>query len=130
MPNLGQFGLGQPNAQDALQQAIQARSQGTSVPQLNQTMQGSPQPGQAPTTAAVPQVGGAPTGGEPKAPTSESELIVKALDQRLRAISKVEEANLAPALAPAQGGGGMNKEMMTKPDMMKMMMEMMMKKRM
>ena len=110
--NLGSFGQGQPGQpQDALQQAIQARSQGTQpVPQLNQTMQGSPQPGQPPTT----DIGSAP---QPKAPTTEAEIIVKALDSRLKSISEVEKGSVTPA----QGGGKPTMD----PDMMKMMSGMM-----
>lgn len=75
-------------SQDPLQAAIQSRmGGGAPVPQLNQTMQGSPQPsqptGQAPTPIDQPQ-------GASKPPSSEAELIVKALSQRLGLISKVE----------------------------------------
>jgi hypothetical protein len=100
MLNLGSFGQGQPGQpQDALAQAIAARSQGTQpVPALNQTMQGSPQPGQVPSAPA----GGMPT-PQTKTPVTEAEIILKALDSRLKTISKIEEANLAPQNPQAMG---------------------------
>lgn len=95
--NLGSFGQG-PGTQDALQQAIQARSQGSRpVPQLNQTMQGSPQPPQ------VPQTGGEMATPTAKTPVTEAEIILKAFDSRLKTISKIEEANLAPKIPQAVG---------------------------
>jgi len=92
-PNMGQMGMG--GNQDALQQAIMARQSGAApVPQMNQTMQGSPQP--SPVSGSAPM----PIDGQPaqKAPNSEAELIVKALSQRLGMISKTEQA------APVGGG--------------------------
>ena len=106
--NLGSFGagLGQ-GAQNPLAAAIAARQgQGAPVPQLNQTTPASAQ-GQSPQAPPVPS--GAPSGmpmpqgmagGTP--PSTEAELIVKGLTDRLKAISKVEQQPLA---APVGGGG-------------------------
>ncbi len=104
--NLGSFGrdLG-PGAQDPMQQAIAARQTGGQpVPQLNQTTPAapsgpSPQPGPAPQTA----VGGPPQGAAAP-PKSETEIILKAMDARLKLIGKIEEAQFGAPKPPAPQG--------------------------
>jgi len=95
-PNMGSMGMGQ-GSQDPLQAAIAARQGGgTPVSPLNQTMQGSPQT--VPPTE-VPSMNQGSTSA--KTPSSEAELIIKALSQRLGSLSKVDQANV---------GGGMGKQ--------------------
>lgn len=105
------------NPQNALQQAIEARqSGGQPVPQLSQVTPASPQ-GQPPVNprvnAGTPQA--VPQGmGQAVQPSSEAELIIKALGQRLSSISAVEKAQVVPpkAQAPqaAPVGGGYNEK--------------------
>ena len=91
IPQTGSALSGDPDAQAAVKAAIQARSQGTSVPQLSQTGQGS---------AVAPQPLPAPQGqiaqpGQGQAPIkTEAELIGRGLMQRLSAISKIETASV------------------------------------
>lgn len=115
IPNLGSMGMGA--GQDPIQAAMAARAEGGQpVPALQQRMGGQNVP--APVGANPPV--GIPAGmnessGTGKSPTSESELIIKALGQRLSAISAVEKAGSepkqgAPAFAAqdsavAMGGG-------------------------
>lgn len=103
VPNLGQFSAGNPQAQQAVQAAIQARSgQSAPVPQLAQTSQQpatqtpSPVAG-APPGPTTPQAGGVQAPQQAKPPATEAELIIKGLTQRLSAISKVETAQVSPA---------------------------------
>lgn len=84
---------GDPNAQAAVQAAIQARAGGTSVPQAAQT--GQQPPMQTPQPMPAPQ-GPGMSMPKPSEPAPESELIVKALGQRLSAISSVEKAKNQP----------------------------------
>lgn len=107
MPNLGQFGMG-ANV-NPVQAAIQARQTGGApVSALNQ-MSGAAQAGSSPAPQAP--VGPAPAMPAPQmsptaqAPTSEAEIIVKALNDRLKSISKVEEFQSQPQQAPVGGGG-------------------------
>ena len=113
MPNLGQFAsnLG-PDAQQAVQQAIARRQQGSQpVAQLSQVTPASQQ-GQTPQPPPIPQ--GAPSAvpqgvqAAPTPPPSEAEIIEKALAQRLSSISKVEVAQTTPQQGPQQApvGGG------------------------
>jgi hypothetical protein len=99
---MGSFGMGQ--GQDALQAAMSARQEGGQpVPQLEQTLGNETVPGAAPEGAAVPQSQGKP-------PTPETELILKALSDRLKFLSKVEEAPQPEmGMDPMGGmGGGYN----------------------
>ena len=86
-----------------MQAALQRRRQGDKVSPLNQVSGGAPGapavPNLAPTTApqgsAMPRGGGPrrpPTGGTAPLGSTEAELIIKALDNRLRSLSKQEEA--------------------------------------
>jgi len=100
---MGSAMAGQPNAQEALQAAFQARQgQGAPVPQLSQTGQGTPaMPPPTPTTQAIPQGVPQPTGSPTMAqPTSEAELIVKALSSRLQSISSLEKSEVEGISAP------------------------------
>ncbi len=96
IPQTGSALSGDPDAQAAVKAAIQARSQGTSVPQIAQTGQ-QPQ-GQVP--QPIPGVpspqGQSPTLGQgAQAPIkTEAELIGRGLMQRLSAISKIETASV------------------------------------
>jgi len=106
MHNLGSFSAGNQNAQQALQEAIMARSSGTSpVPQLSQNSQSQPaMPPPTPTTQATPQ-------GMPQPPQSpvmpqqdpEAVLIEKALASRLSAISSLEKSEREGLSAPVGG---------------------------
>ena len=116
MPQLGSFQAGSPDAQQAIQAAIQARQQqGQQVPQLSQGATSSPQPGSQ-VNSATPQA--IPAGmGQGQAsqtpPPTDTQMILKAMDQKLRSISKVEEHQAGIVKAPAQSpqaapvGGGM-----------------------
>lgn len=107
--------------QDALQAALSARAEGGQMPpQSQQTLGNQAVPAPLPAVDAqgmpVPESPGA-AGAKP--PSSEAELIIKALSQRLGSISKVEQGQVAPpesqqgvpGFAPegagmAMGGGG------------------------
>ena len=99
--SLGSFGQG-TGSTDAIQQAISARQgQGSPVPALDQTLQGSPVSSPippAPLTGITPQ-GQAET--KPQVSNPEVEIILKALSQRLSTISKIENPP-----TPSLGGGG------------------------
>ena len=113
MPNMGSFGMGNQQMSQAVGIAMQARQgQGTPVPQLSQTGQGAPAiPPSMPTTQAMPQGMEQPPQGAPQATQSpmmapnapESELIIKALSQRLQAISSVEKSEVEGVSAPVGG---------------------------
>lgn len=112
MIQTGSFGMGQ--GVDPIQQAMQARQQGGEMPpQLEQTMGNPNVPPQVPAGApnATPQMSD-PGVSAPKPPTTEAELIIKAMSQRLGSISKVEQAGIqppspqTPAFSPE--GAGMN----------------------
>lgn len=116
---MGSFGMGA--GQDAIQQAIMARQEGGQVPpQLEQTMGNPnvPSPVGADPNTAVPQMSD-PGVSAKQPPTTETELIIKALSQRLGAISKVEQAQIqppaqdVPAFAPQ--GAGMTVKPQTQP---------------
>ena len=102
----GQFGMGQDVS--AVRDAMAARQQGgPPTPALSQVSGGAPSGpspmAQGPAGPAPAMGAPAPMGASAMAPKSEAEIIVKALDQRLRAISKVEEAQ-SPKQAPVGGG--------------------------
>ena len=82
-----------PAISPELQQAIMARVQsgGMPTPTLSQTNdQAPPTAPQMPSPQGMPSQPSAPNGiAQP--PPAESELIVKALDQRLRALSKIQQ---------------------------------------
>lgn len=94
MANTGSFGTGLgPEASQAIQEAIDARAQGGQpTPALSQVTPASPQ-GQPPVT---PDVTGQPPmpQASPKPPSSEAEVILKAMSDRLKTISKVESGGL------------------------------------
>lgn len=98
-PNLGSALAGDPQAQQAIQAAIQARSQGANVPLAAQT--GQQPSAQTPMPTSVAPQGALPqeAQGAVKPPATEAELIIKGLTQRLSAISKVETASVE---SPAQ----------------------------
>lgn len=112
-PQTGSAGAPVPGMGDALQQAIQARSQATPVPQLSQVSPGAPSaqgavPTQAPTVSQTANLPSPQESTGSAQPNSEAELIIKALSQRMKAISDVEKAQTQPTGAPAMnmGGGG------------------------
>lgn len=89
-----------------LMAAISARNKGQApVGQLNQmspaSPQGSPLPPNVPSNA--PSAGPRPTPPNSQ-PSSEAELIIKALSQRLGAISAVDKAKSQPTLQSAPVG--------------------------
>jgi len=110
----GSFQAGNQEATQAVQQAIQARQQGgQQVPQLSQGATSQPQaPGQV-SSQAIP-AGMAPQaqGQSAQPPATDTQMILKAMDQKLRSISKVEEHQAGIVKAPSQSpqaapvGGG------------------------
>lgn len=113
MPNQTQIGSA-GSAIDggaALQEATARRAENTPSPLLNQ------QSATAPGGAAVqpPQPSGDATlvnsqsvpgsASPPQFSTSESELIIKSLGQRLSSISTIQKSQLGPQEAPVGGGG-------------------------
>lgn len=104
-PNTGSFGAGQIDT-SAVREAMARRQQGSSSPALGQT---SAQPAQTPQLgqpsaqpSPQPSPGGSPQGGPEAMSPAESELIVKALSQRLSSISSVEKSSMQPS---PMGGG-------------------------
>ena len=109
-PNIGSALAGDPKAQQAVQAAIQARSQGANVPLAAQTGQQPPAQTPMPTSATPAPPGVAPTAlGAPKPPVPEAELLIKALSQsdgivkkaladRLKAISPEPTPKIAPTI--------------------------------
>ncbi len=101
MNNLGSFGAATGGVSPELQAAIQRRAGGNPSGALGQTTQTAPTYNP---TIQQPQVNPAPSGtsGSPPLPTGagmglpaespESTLIIKALDQRLRSLSKIQGA--------------------------------------
>ena len=98
-PNSGSFGAAAGGGGSAIVQAMQSRGMDPSV--LNQVTPGAPtsperglpQPVGAGTPSAVPQTRPAQGIGQP--PTvAESEIIVKALDSRLKTLGKLQEAGI------------------------------------
>ncbi len=87
MPNLGSFGNGQGNMSAELQEAIKRRPAQT----LNQAPGAMPAPPPQPGQTPSPAAGAAPQGQE-KPIVTEAEMILKALDGRLKSISKVDQA--------------------------------------
>jgi len=89
MADLGNFGNVSPDAMGAIREALSRRQQGDSVPALNQ------QSGASVSSAPLPAqpVGGVDMPAQQtrsKAPSTEAEIIVKALDSRLKSISTKE----------------------------------------
>ena len=81
------------------------------MPQLSQGATSQPQaPGQV-SVQAIPQ--GMGQGQQAKEPVTDTQMILKAMDQKLRSISKVEEHQAGIVKTPAQSpqaapvGGGM-----------------------
>lgn len=92
MPNFGSFGSALGGS-DAIRAALDRRSGGGgSVPALSQMSGGAPGGGSIPPAppTSVPQQGGAPGGGGPAPPLPESQLIIKALSDRLKKIGDIE----------------------------------------
>ena len=116
MPQLGSFSAGDPQTQQAVQEAIARRQGGQQpVPQLSQTGQGQPTVTPPPPAQQAIPGGQSPQGATvPESPTianPEAELILKALSQRLGSISAVEKAQVIPPKQPSPqqapvGGGG------------------------
>lgn len=110
MANFGSFGSAIGGG-SAISAALQRRRTGDSVSPLSQVSGAAPSfSGAAPMPPTPAPQGamptgaptGAPTGGAGPSPTSEAELIIKALSERLRSLSKVDIAKLEPPqLAPA-----------------------------
>lgn len=109
--NFGSFGALSPDEMSAIRSALERRGMGDSAPLLNQQSQSSATPAPIPPQAQggiapSPQMGG---GGEIGASISpemqmgtpvgspEAELIIKALNQRLQSLSKVEQAQVGIA---------------------------------
>lgn len=103
--NMGSFGALAPDEMAAVKDALQRRGMGDNVPALNQQSAAGATPaplppqaqgGVAPTPTGIPgeqmatevspEMTGAPVG------SPEAELIIKALQQRLQSLSKVEQA--------------------------------------
>jgi len=105
--NLGSFGTGIPGGVDAIRQALQRRGMGETTPALNQMSGGAPTaipPTQPMGGSAVPQeIQTQPPAGpsSPGVTSTEAEIIVKGLINRLGAISKAE----APPKAASSLGG-------------------------
>ena len=100
MPEFGSFGAALPGGTPAVEAALQRRRFGDRGSLLSQVSGGAPTATAATgATAQVPRTGSAmPRGAQqvprtprpPSPPPAESEIIVKALSQRLAALSKME----------------------------------------
>ena len=100
IPSSGSFGAASGGGGSAIVQAMQSRGLDPGV--LNQVTPGAPtsperglpQPVGARTSNAIPQQRPAQQGiGQPPT-TAESEIIVKALDSRLKTLGKLQEAGI------------------------------------
>jgi len=102
--NLGQFGAAAGGVSPELQAAISRRAGGNPSGPLGQTTQTAPTFNptiQQPEVNSVPAPVGGASGSPPPSPsgtgtglpmnTPESELIIKALDSRLKSLSKIQE---------------------------------------
>lgn len=102
----GSFGAAAGGISPELQAAMQRRGQGGATAAVTQGAPGFDplvQPAQAPTGAPPMPMGAVPAQPSAQAPTpalpfdsSEAQLIIKSLDSRLKALSKVDELKANP----------------------------------
>ena len=115
-PNTGSFGAAiAPGAGDPILEALQRRGAGQSPATAQSSISQTPTPGAIPQGApsAIPAPTSAPqtgvsalgAGGMPPQ-TSESELIIRALTDRLKTFSKIEESQAIPPKPPTPQSGG------------------------
>ena|SRR3990167_8224160 len=101
----GSFGAAiAPGVGNPIQEAMARRGQGGAPTTAQSSMTQTPIPASVPTTNPAPQTvpmgqGTAPIAGLPPQ-TKESELIIRALTDRLKTFSKIEESQAIPPKPP------------------------------